>query len=175
MSMLINNLDLSTLENVDSSSEMDEVEIQIQRILTELETMVPEVQGRFCSRLLIAIAEKITPAVSGKAIAHAKLLPNDTNQKAATKPKNTKSKKDFRTHLESLLLTLSDSADPLEAWDHFGGADQLYQILREEPEGSLELMLQHHNMPGGTKPRGKTSDALAKSIVQRLNIHFSNQ
>jgi len=76
--------------------------------------------------------------------------------------------KSFQTHLESQLLTLTDASDPLEAQRTFGGGDRLYQVLSQEPEGALELMLQHANMPPGPAPRGHTANVLARNIVQRL-------
>jgi len=97
-------------------------------------------------------------------VEHARL----TATKATAKTATAKPAKDFQTHLESQLLTLNDASDPREAQQKFGSGDALYQVLRREPEGALELMLQHANMPPGPAPRGHTANVLARNIVQRL-------
>jgi hypothetical protein len=72
-----------------------------------------------------------------------------------------------------MLRQLNDPTDPIEAWRRFGGsAAQLLEVLRYEPVGVLERMVNHPNMPVGPKPKGKSAEKLAENISLRLEQYF---
>jgi hypothetical protein len=73
------------------------------------------------------------------------------------------------THRKYFHVCLTD----IEAWHRFGGsAAQLLEVLRYEPTGVLEMMVNHRNMPPGPKPKGKSAAKLAENISLRLEQYF---
>jgi hypothetical protein len=158
-----------------SDTPQDAVEEQVQRILTQLENLAPEIQIAVCSRLLSGLATKLTAAQAKNAIAAAKADQQAPNAKASTRKSaaSSKSAKDDVPRADSLLRQLSDPEDPVEAWHRFGGtAAQLFDVLKGEPTGLLEAMLTHRNMPAGPKPRSKSREKLAENIAVRLEQKY---
>lgn len=153
----------------------DPIQAHAQRFLAELEQAPPDVQAAVYARLLTGLASKITSAVATKAIGAARTEPSSGKLKStAPKSRAQKTKTAEYPRPDSQLRELSDSTDPVLAWQHFGGsAPALLNILREEPLGTLEAMLRHDRMPLGPKPRGKSREALAEAIVQRLEQQFA--
>lgn len=152
-------------------------EAHIQSILAELEQLPPDVQVALYTRLLTGLATKLTSAVVAKAIAAAKTDAQSARPKPTGNKRQVaggrKSPADDMPRADSLLRQLNDPADPLEAWQRFGAnAVQVFDVLRQEPAGVLEAMLNHRNMPPGPKVRGKSREKLAEAIAVRLEQHM---
>jgi hypothetical protein len=161
--------------NSGDSNPPDATEAQVQRFLSELEQAPPEVQSAVIARLLAGLAAKLPTNVPAKVIQAAKEGPTGASRKSGS-AKGSRTKKlkgeDF-ARIDSQLALLPDSADPILAWHHFGGnAQALFDVLRFEPIGSLDAMLRHDRMPTGSKTKGRSREALAKNIVERLAAHF---
>lgn len=152
----------------------DPIEAEVQHFLHELEQASSEVQAAVCARLLSGLASKMTSAVATKAVSSARAAPSLGKPKATgSKPRAQKAKTPTYPRSDSRLRELADSTDPVLAWQHFGGSQALLDVLREEPLGTLEALLRHDHMPPGQKPRGKSREALAEVIVQRLEQQFA--
>ena len=152
------------------------VDVETLRLLALIEEAPAEVQAELCSRLLSGIAAKITVAQATKAVSTAR---SDivSEPMPGQRPRNRAGKRSIEVppRLNSQLSYLSDPADPILAWHHFGAnGTTLFEVLRLEPLGVLEAMLRHDHMPPGPKPRGKTRQAIAETIAQRLEEHFSS-
>jgi hypothetical protein len=166
-----------TLGGAEKEGAANEVELQVQRILVEVEQLPGEVQAALLVRLVNGLASKVTPAIASKAVtaARTEALPTRSkvnSGKLRTSTRATSSEPDV-PRPDSQLRLLKDPTDPVEAWERFGGsAAQLFDVLREEPAGVLEAMLSHRRMPLGPKPRGKSREKIAEAIAVRMEQHF---
>jgi hypothetical protein len=153
--------------------EQDAVELQIQRVLKDIESLSPEAQLALYQRLLGGLASKLTAAITSKSVTAAQTL-DATGAKTPTRRGATaRSTRVEVPRAESMLRQLHDPTDPMEAWRRFGGsAAQMLEVLRYEPVGVLERMVNHPNMPPGPKPRGKSAEKLAENISLRLEQYF---
>ncbi|MEO7001476.1 MAG: hypothetical protein ABI068_06720 [Ktedonobacterales bacterium] len=148
----------------------------MQAILTELEELPSDVQLAVYTRLLSGLTNKLTSTLVKNALAAAKVdqqtpKPKGTIRKATSAGQKATTESVPRAN--SMLRQLNDPFDPIEAWRRFGGsAAEMLDVLREEPQGVLEAMLRHHNMPPGPKPRGKSREKLAEAIALRLEQQF---
>lgn len=159
-----------------SDQPQDPIETQVQTILAQLEQLTPEIQVAVYTRLLNGLATKLTSSVAKNAISAARIDQQAPKQKVPStraKASTRKSVQDDVPRADSLLRQLTDPQDPEEAWHRFGGsAAQLYDVLKEEPTGVLEAMLQHRNMPPGPKTRSKARDKLAETIATRMEQRY---
>jgi hypothetical protein len=72
-----------------------------------------------------------------------------------------------------MLRQLNDPTVPIEAWRRIGGSvAQMLEVLRYEPGGVLERIVDHPNTTAGPKPRGMSAKKLAENISLRLEQHF---
>lgn len=157
----------------------DEVETRVQMVLAQLEQLPQDVQLAICTRLLSGLASKLTAPVVSKGITAART----EGQSAKSKASATRGRSSSRTpandnvpRADSLLRQLNDPTDPIEAWQRFGGsAAQLFDVLKEEPTGVMDMMLTHRNMPAGPKVRSKDRKKIAEAIAVRLEHHFGRQ
>ncbi len=166
-------------ETTDSTSidpAQEAVEAAAQAIFSQLEQLPPDVQLAVCTRLLGGLASKLTAATVAKAIVAAKEEPSSAKIRAPGGRRQAaarRSPSDDVPRADSRLRQLNDPTDPAEAWQRFGrNANEVFEILRQEPTGVLEAMLLHRNMPQGPKPRGKSREKLAETIAVRLEQHF---
>lgn len=145
-------------------------EMQVQHLLAELEQAPAEVQSAVIARLLAGLAAKLPANLPAKVILAAKegqsnAVKGTGNARGRTK----KPKGEAFARIDSQLALLPDSTDPILAWEHFGSnAQALLDVLRLEPTGALEAMLRHDRMPPGPKPKGRSREALATAIAERL-------
>lgn len=152
------------------------VEAKVQSILTELESLAPDLQTEIYARLLRGLAAKLTASVATKALTAAKSEGQAPQPKAKPKVKKGTATPDGsfdvpRAH--SMLRELNDPSDPIEAWHRFGeSAADLLAVLKGEPLGVLDAMLLHPNMPPGPKVRGKSREKIAEAIALRLEQRF---
>lgn len=168
----------SVAEASDPQPPQDEVEREVQRILSDLEANSQEVQYAVCSRLLTALAAKLTPASATKAVSAARTDPNSAQRKTTggRTRGGSRGKSGDPGRIESRLSQLADPADPIAAWSYFGGtAEGVRAELKQEPVGVLQAMLRHDRMPPGPAPRGTSSASLANTIVARLERYLSEQ
>lgn len=175
--MPTNTTELATVDSAGENQAVDEVERQVQRILGDLEAAAPEVQLAVYSRLLTALAGKLTAGNATKAITAAKVDPRTTQQKQAPARGrgNNRNKGSELGRIESRLSQLADPTDPIAAWHLFGAnADSVRAELKQEPVGVLQAMLRHDNMPPGSASRGRSSTSLADTITLRLERFFTN-
>jgi hypothetical protein len=150
---------------------IDPVEEEAQQIFSAFETASPEAQARVLARLVSSLAGKINGTLSTKVLEVAKQSPVQQPQKIS---KIRKREPEELPPLGPQLYQLRDNFDPIEAWEHFGGAEQLKRILPYEPLGVLEAMLRHPRMPAGTMPRANASrETVAKTIISRLEKYFN--
>lgn len=169
----------SELVGMDNTGEGQEplsaTETQVQHFLAELEQASAEVQSAVIARLLAGLATKLPANLSAKVILAAKEgQPSAGKGTGSAKGRSKKAKGEEFARIDSQLALLPDSTDPILAWEHFGSnAQALLDVLRFEPTGALEAMLRHDRMPPGLKPKGRSRDALAKAIVERLASYFN--
>jgi hypothetical protein len=176
MFMPTNTTELAIVDSAGENQEVDEVELQVQRILGDLEAAAPEVQLAIYTRLLIALAGKLTAANATKAITAAKVDPLATQQKQAPSRSRggARKKSEELGRIESRLSQLADPTDPIAAWHLFGAsADSVRAELKLEPVGVLQALLRHDNMPPGLALRGETSASLADAITKRLEQNLA--
>jgi hypothetical protein len=149
-------------------------ETQVQHFLTELEQAPAEVQSAVIVRLLAGLATKLPANLPAKVILAAKEgQPNAAKGVGSVKGRSKKPQGEAFARIDSQLALLPDSTDPILAWEHFGSNPQaLFNVLRFEPTGALEAMLRHDRMPSGPKPKGRSREALAKAIVERLASYY---
>lgn len=173
--MPTNTTELATMDSAGEKPEVDEVEVQVQRILSDLEAATPEVQLAVCTRLLTAVAGKLTAANATKAVMAAKVDPRTTQQRQAPSRSrgSARKKSEELGRIESRLSQLADPTDPIAAWHLFGAnSDSVRAELKQEPVGVLQAMLRHDNMPSGSAPRGRSSASLADTIASRLEHYL---
>ncbi len=150
---------------------VDDVENEAQQIFSAFEAASPEAQARVLARLMTSLAGKINTSLSTKVVEGARQSPIQQPQKIS---RIKKKEQEELPPLGPQLYQLRDNFDPVEAWEHFGGAEQLKRILPYEPLGVLEAMLRHPRMPAGTMPRANASrESVAKTIISRLEKHFN--
>ena len=170
---------LSEPARLDNSGEGNEplsaTETQVQHFLAELEQAPAEVQSAIITRLLAGLAAKLPANVSAKVILAAKEgQPTAAKGAGSAKGRSKKPKGEEFARIDSQLALLPDSTDPILAWEHFGSnAQALLDVLRFEPTGALEAMLLHDRMPPGPKPKGRSREALAKVIVERVATYYN--
>jgi hypothetical protein len=153
--------------------EHDVVEIQVRHVLSEIEALSPEAQVALYERLLSGLASKLTAAITSKSLAAAQNAGAIGAKASGRKASTARTTKMEVPRAESMLRQLNDPTDPVEAWHRFGGsAAQLLEVLRYEPTGVLEAMVNHPNMPAGPKPKGKSAAKLAENISLRLEQYY---
>lgn len=149
-------------------------ETQVQYFLAELEQAPAEVQSAVVARILAGLAAKLPANLPAKVILAAKEgQPSASKGANSAKGRSKKPKGEAFARIDSQLALLPDSTDPILAWEHFGSNPQaLLDVLRLEPMGALEAMLRHDRMPPGPKPKGRSREALAMAIVERLASYY---
>jgi hypothetical protein len=153
--------------------EQNPVDLEVQRVLKEIESLSPEAQLVLYQRLLGGLASKLTAAITSKSVTAAQTLDAAGARAPARRAAGARGARVEVPRAESMLRQLHDPTDPIEAWRRFGGsAAQMLEVLRYEPVGVLERMVNHPNMPAGPKPRGKSAEKLAENISLRLEQYY---
>jgi hypothetical protein len=161
------------LNNTELDGEQDPVEVEVQRVLKEIEMLSPEAQLAVYQRLLSGLASKLTASITSKSVTAAQTLDTTGAKAPNRRGGGQRSTRMEVPRAEPMLRQLNDPTDPIEAWHRFGGsAAQLLEVLRYEPVGLLERMVNHPNMPAGPKPRGRSAQKLAENISLRLEQYF---